>query len=150
MQSREGNIFSHRLLKYTSYSRSDPIHSFVSNLKINKSQWFSEFKVGDEQNRWTKKSASYPQATEALQESLKANKPLNYCLFFINNFHRLWGKGWTWLSASLQVLKSILRSCFCVSGYDSMGNPSDLEEGGKGQQHKGSLAWKPHSCALFL
>lgn len=47
MQSSEENIFRHRLLKYTSYSRSDPIHYVVSNLKVNKSQWFSEFKVGD-------------------------------------------------------------------------------------------------------
>lgn len=47
MHSREENIFSHRILKYTSYSRSDPIHYVVSSLKIKKSQWFSEFKVGD-------------------------------------------------------------------------------------------------------
>lgn len=47
MQSSEENIFRHRVLKFTSYSRSDPIHYVVPNLKINKSQWFSEFKVGD-------------------------------------------------------------------------------------------------------
>lgn len=79
------------------------------------------------------KSASYLWATGdpaavPIGNVLKANKPLNHCLLFINNSHRLWTKGGCDFQLHYGFLRVFSGPASAPVAYVSVGNPSDLWE----------------------
>lgn len=132
--SSKKNILRHKVLKYTSYSRTAIIHYVTSNLR--KSWNLVILRVQVRRNPLDTIGGGWKVGLIPLgncrpghcpfRNVWKANKPLNPCLVFINISHRLWSNAGCGFQLHHGYLRAFSGIASTQAASASVGNPSDI------------------------